>query len=261
MSILLEKIQLGDLKLNNRIIMAPLTRCRTDDNRVPTDLMTKYYSQRASAGMIITEATSISPMGVGYPNTPGIWSNEQIQGWKKIVDEVHKKDGLILLQLWHVGRISDPMYLNGKTPVSASAIKPAGNVSLVRPIKEFVTPKELSTKEVKDVIQEYKLAAANAKLAGFDGVEIHAANGYLLDQFLQDNTNKRNDEYGGSLECRAKLILEITDAVCNVWGAGKVGVHIAPRCDTHDMGDSNPINTFSYLGIRTRKKEYSIYIF
>ena len=234
--------------------MAPLTRCRADDNRVPTDLMTEYYSQRATAGMIITEATSISPMGVGYPNTPGIWSDEQIQGWKKVVDGVHKKDGLILLQLWHVGRISDPIYLNGEIPVSASAIKPAGNVSLVRPTKEFVTPRELSTKEVKDIIQEYKQAAINAKLAGFDGVEIHAANGYLLDQFLQDNTNKRNDEYGGSLEHRAKLILEVTDAVCDVWGAGKVGVHIAPRCDTHDMGDSKPDKYILIFSIRTRKK-------
>ncbi|MFC4892056.1 alkene reductase [Pseudofrancisella aestuarii] len=247
MSILFNPIKLGSLELKNRIIMAPLTRCRADQNRVPTDDMVTYYSQRATAGMILTEATSISPMGVGYPNTPGIWIEAQIQGWKKVVDAVHKEGGVILLQLWHVGRISDPIYLDGKIPVSASAVKPAGHVSLLRPKKEFVTPRELSLEEVENIILEYKQAAINAKKAGFDGVEIHGANGYLLDQFLQDGTNKRNDKYGGSLENRARLMLEVTDAVVDVWGHNYVGMHIAPRCDSHDMSDSDPVKTFSYL--------------
>ena len=152
-----------------------------------------------------------------------------------------------MLQLWHVGRISDPLYLNGEKPVSASAIKPEGTVSLVRPKKEFVTPRALETSEVKSIVHDFKTAAQNAKKAGFDGVEIHAANGYLLDQFLQDSTNTRTDEYGGSLENRAKFMLEVTDAVCQVWDSGKVGIHIVPRCDAHDMGDSKPIETFTYI--------------
>ncbi|BCD92172.1 alkene reductase [Francisella halioticida] len=193
-------------------------------------------------------------MGVGYPNTPGIWSDNQIKGWKKVVNAVHKKDGLILLQLWHVGRISDPIYLNGQTPVSASAIRPTGHVHLVRPKKALMTPRELTTEEVKEIVQDYKQAAINAKKAGFDGVELHAANGYLLDQLLQDSSNNRNDEYGGSIENRAKLILEVTDAVSEIWGSGKVGVHIAPRCDMYDMGDSNPLETFSYLISELSKK-------
>lgn len=247
MSILLEPVQLGDLKLKNKIVMAPLTRCRADENRAPTDMMAKHYAQRASAGMIITEATSISPMAVGYPSTPGIWTDIQIQGWKKVVDAVHNEGGIIVLQLWHVGRVSDPIFLDGKTPISSSAIKLNSHVKLVKPEKKYVTPRAMTLKEIKDTIQDYKQAAINAKLAGFDGVEIHGANGYLLDQFLQDSTNKRTDEYGGSLENRAKLMLEVTDAVCEVWGSGKVGVHIAPRCDTQDMGDSNLLETFSYL--------------
>lgn len=247
MSTLLEPIQLGDLKLKNKIIMAPLTRCRADENRAPTGIVAKYYAQRASAGLIITEATSISPMAVGYPSTPGIWTDKQIQGWKKVVDAVHKKDGLIMLQLWHVGRVSDPIFLDGKTPISSSAVKLNSHVRLVRPEKEYVTPQAMTNQEIKDTIQDYKQAAINAKLAGFDGVEIHGANGYLLDQFLQDSTNKRTDEYGDSLKNRAKLILEVTDAVCEIWGSQKVGIHIAPRCDTQDMGDSNPLETFSYL--------------
>jgi len=254
MSILLEPVQLGDFKLKNKIVMAPLTRCRADENRAPTDMMAKHYAQRASAGMIITEATSISPMAIGYPSTPGIWTDKQIQGWKKVVDAVHNEDGLIVLQLWHVGRVSDPMYLDGETPVSASAVKLNGSVRLVRPEKAYVTPREMTIQEIKETIQDYKQAAINAKLAGFDGVEIHGANGYLLDQFLQDSTNKRTDKYGGSLENRAKLMLEVTDAVCEVWGSGKVGVHIAPRCDTQDMGDSNPIDIFSYLVKELGKK-------
>jgi len=246
MSILFNPIKLGALSLKNRVIMAPLTRCRAEQNRIPGDLMVEYYRQRASAGMILTEATSISPMGVGYPNTPGIWSEEQIAGWKKVTDAVHKEGGIIVLQLWHVGRISDPSYLDGELPVAPSAIAAKGHVSLIRPEKPFVTPRALDTSEIPHIIIEYRQAAINAKEAGFDGVEIHAANGYLLEQFLLDGTNKRDDQYGGSIENRARLLLEVTDAVIDVWGADRVGVHFSPRANAHDMSDSNLKEVFSY---------------
>lgn len=253
---LLTPLVAGDLQLKNRIVMAPLTRCRASgsDGRTPNEIMKEYYTQRASAGMIITEATSISPMGVGYPNTPGIWSDDHIQGWKQITEAVHKNSGLIVLQLWHVGRVSDPIYLNGALPVAPSAIAPKGFINLVRPQKEFVTPKELSLSEIKEIVGQYKKAAENAKLAGFDGVEIHGANGYLLDQFLQDSSNKRNDEYGGTIENRARLMLEVTDACISVWGAGRVGMHLAPRCDAHSMGDSDPESTFMFVARELGKR-------
>lgn len=204
MPTLFDPIQIGDLQLNNRIIMAPLTRCRADEGRVPNALMAEYYVQRASAGLIISEATAVTPMGVGYPNTPGIWSDEQVRGWHNVTQAVHANGGKIVLQLWHVGRISDPIYLNGELPVAPSAIQPAGHVSLVRPIKEFVTPRALETEEIADIVEAYRQGAENAKAAGFDGVEIHGANGYLLDQFLQSSTNQRTDRYGGSVENRSE---------------------------------------------------------
>jgi len=246
---------MGDLKLNNRVIMAPLTRCRSNADRSPNELMAEYYTQRATAGMIITEATSITPMGVGYPLTPGIWLKEHIAGWKNIVDKVHAAGGTILLQLWHVGRISHPIYLNEESPVSASAVKPAGRVSLLRPKSEYVVPRALEISEIKEIINDYKQAALNAKEAGFDGVEIHGANGYLLDQFLQDSTNRRDDIYGGSLENRARLMLEVTDAVCDVWGPGRVGMHLAPRGDLLDMGDSALLETFTYVAKELGKRK------
>lgn len=254
MTDLFDPIKIGDLELRNRIIMAPLTRCRADAGRVPSDLAVEYYRQRAGAGMIITEATSVTPMGVGYPNTPGIWSDEQVEAWKKITAAVHAEGGTILLQLWHVGRISDPVYLDGELPVAPSAIKPAGSVSLVRPKKEYETPRALETEEVSGVVEAYRVAAKNAQLAGFDGVEIHGANGYLLDQFLQSGSNQRADQYGGSLENRARLMLEVTDAVLSVWPAGRVGMHMAPRADAHDMGDSNPAETFGYVASELGKR-------
>lgn len=247
MPTLFDPIQLGDLQLANRIIMAPLTRCRASEGRVPNDLMREYYVQRASAGLILTEATSVSPMGVGYPDTPGIWSDEQVAGWRNITAAVHQAGGKIMLQLWHVGRISDPHYLNGELPVAPSAIAADGHVSLLRPKKPFVTPRALETEEIAAVVEAYRKGAENAKLAGFDGVEIHGANGYLLDQFLQDSTNKRTDNYGGSIENRARLMLEVTDAVISVWGAGRVGMHLAPRADAHTMGDSQRADTFGYV--------------
>ena len=254
MPTLFDPIQVGDLQLANRIIMAPLTRCRASAGRVPNDLMRDYYVQRASAGLILTEATSVTPMGVGYPDTPGIWSDEQVAGWRNITAAVHQAGGKIMLQLWHVGRISDPHYLNGELPVAPSAIAADGHVSLMRPKKAFVTPRALETDEIAAIVEAYRKGAENAKLAGFDGVEIHGANGYLLDQFLQDSTNKRSDNYGGSIENRARLMLEVTDAVVSVWGAGRVGMHLAPRSDAHSMGDSTRADTFGYVATQLGKR-------
>jgi len=229
--------------------MAPLTRCRgtSTDGRVPNALMAQYYTQRAAAGLMISEATSVDPMGVGYPNTPGIWSEEQTEAWKEITKSVHAAGGHIFLQLWHVGRISAPLYLNGQLPIAPSAIAAAGHVSLVRPKQSFVTPRALELSEIPAIVEAFRKGAQNAKTAGFDGVEIHGANGYLLDQFLQDGTNKRTDRYGGSIENRARLMLEVADAAISVWGASRVGMHLAPRGDAHDMRDSNPLATFSYV--------------
>ncbi len=252
---LFSPLQLGDLALPNRMIMAPMTRSRAGEGRVPSIIMAQYYADRASAGLIISEATSICPMGVGYANTPGIWSEAQVSGWRLVTDAVHQKGGRIFLQLWHVGRISDPLFLNGELPVAPSAIRPKGHVSLVRPEKPYVTPRALNTDEIPEVIAAYCQGAKNAKNAGFDGVEIHAANGYLLDQFLQDSTNHRTDQYGGSLENRAKLLLEVVDAVISIWGNKRVGVHLAPRCDVHDMGDTNPLSTFSYVAQALGKRK------
>jgi len=201
---LFDPISVGALELPNRIVMSPLTRCRaTPDTRVPTPLMVEYYRQRATAGLIISEATAVDPMGVGYPATPGIWSDEQTEGWKPITKAVHEAGGRIVMQLWHVGRISDPSHLDGKSPVSASAIPAKGHVSLLRPERPFPVPRPLETEEIPGVIAAYRRGAENAKKAGFDGVEMHGANGYLLDQFLQDSTNKRTDAYGGTREKRA----------------------------------------------------------
>ncbi len=248
MADLFDPLIIGDLRLQNRIVMAPLTRCRAGGGgRVPNEMMADYYRQRATAGLILSEATSVTDEGVGYPDTPGIWSDEQVEGWKLITGAVHQAGGLIFMQLWHVGRISDPSYLDGRLPVAPSAVRPAGHVSLMRPQKEFETPRALEVNEIAMVVAAYRKGAENAKKAGFDGVEIHGANGYLLDQFLQDKTNRRDDDYGGPIENRARLMLEVTDACIAVWGASRVGMHLAPRRDAHDMGDSDPLGTFSYV--------------
>jgi len=251
---LFDPVGIGAWELPSRIIMAPLTRARAGTERIPNALMAEYYTQRASAGLIISEATSVTPMGVGYADTPGIWSAEQVKGWKQITESVHKAGGRMLLQLWHVGRISDPMFLNGALPVAPSAIPPAGQVSLVRPLKPFVTPRALELEEIPGIVAAYRQGAENARLAGFDGVEIHGANGYLLDQFLQDKTNHRQDVYGGPIQNRARLMLEVADAVISVWGNDRVGMHLAPRGDAHDMGDSNPLATFSYIARELGKR-------
>ncbi len=254
MTNLFEPMRLGDLQLPNRIVMAPLTRCRAVEERTPNALMRDYYAQRASAGLIVSEATSVTPMGVGYPHTPGIWSEAQVAGWRAITDAVHAAGGLMLLQLWHVGRVSHPIYLDGATPVAPSAITPGGNVSLVRPKIPYEAPRALELEEIPGVVAAYRQGAENAKRAGFDGVEIHGANGYLLDQFLQDGSNKRTDAYGGPIENRARLMLEVTDACVDVWGAGRVGMHLAPRGDSHSMGDSDLRGTFSYVARELGKR-------
>ena len=251
---LFQPLKAGAFDLPNRIVMAPLTRCRASAGRVPNEMMAEYYTQRAAFGLILTEATAVTPKGVGYPDTPGIWSAEQVEGWKQVTRSVHDAGGRILLQLWHVGRISDPMYLDGGLPVAPSAVQPAGHVSLVRPEKPFVTPRALEASEIPGVVEEFRKGAENAKAAGFDGVEIHAANGYLIDQFLQDSTNKRTDEYGGSIENRTRFLLEVTDAVISVWGADRVGVHLAPRGDAHDMGDSDPAALFTHVAAELGKR-------
>ncbi|MBN8524772.1 MAG: alkene reductase [Planctomycetes bacterium] len=242
-----DPITIGDWRLPNRLVMAPLTRCRAGPGRVPTALMAEYYRQRAGAGLIITEATAVTPMGVGYPDTPGLWSTEQVAGWRQITQAVHAAGGRIVAQLWHVGRISDPVYLDGALPVAPSAIAAPGHVSLLRPMKPFVTPRALTEDEIPGIIEAYRTAARNAMAAGFDGVELHGANGYLLDQFLQDSTNRRTDAWGGPVENRARLMLAAVDAAVEVWGAGRVGLHLAPQGDSHGMGDSDKLATFGHV--------------
>jgi 2,4-dienoyl-CoA reductase-like NADH-dependent reductase (Old Yellow Enzyme family) len=254
MPTLFDPLQAGDLLLPNRILMAPLTRRRAGDARVPNALMAKYYEQRASAGLILSEATSVTPAGVGYADTPGIWSGDQVKGWKLVTRAVHQAGGRIFLQLWHVGRISHPMFLDGASPVAPSAISPKGNVSLVRPETPYVTPRALERAEIPQAVEAFRRGAQNAQEAGFDGVELHAANGYLIDQFLQDSTNRRTDDYGGTVDNRARLLLETVDALISVWGAGRVGVHLAPRGDAHDMGDSDRTATFGYAARELGKR-------
>jgi len=243
---LFSPIAIGPYHLSNRLVMAPLTRMRAPES-CPTDLMTTYYEQRASAGLIISEATPISTQGVGYPNTPGIYNETQVQAWKKITAAVHAKQGHIFLQLWHVGRISHPDFHNGELPVAPSAIAPKGKAITPTGMKDFVTPRALETAEISGIIEDYKKAASNALEAGFDGIEIHSANGYLLDEFLRDGTNKRTDNYGGSIENRARFLLEVTKALISVCGADRVGVRISPSGTFNDMSDSNPEAIFVYL--------------
>jgi 2,4-dienoyl-CoA reductase-like NADH-dependent reductase (Old Yellow Enzyme family) len=244
---LLDPIQLGDLHLPNRVFMAPLTRLRGTADHIPTPIMADYYTQRATAGLIISEGTPIDPMGVGYANVPGLWSAEQTEAWKPITKAVHNAGGHIFAQIWHVGRISDPEFLNGQLPVAPSAIAASGTVSLLRPQRSFVTPRALEISEIKAVVEAFRRGAQNAQTAGFDGVELHGANGYLLDQFLQDGSNHRTDEYGGSIENRARFMLECVDAAISVFGPGRVGMHLAPRSDSHGISDSNLAATFTYI--------------
>ena len=255
MTSLFDPLRAGAFMLKNRVVLAPLTRCRSSAGRVPNDLMREYYVQRASAGLVLSEATSVSAMGVGYPDTPGIWSEEQVAGWKRITEAVHAAGATMLLQLWHVGRVSHPDYLGGALPVAPSALAPKGHVSLLRPMRDYVVPRTLELSEIPGIIAEYRRGAENAKRAGFDGVEVHGANGYLLDQFLQDSTNLRTDSYGGPIENRARLMLEVVDACIDVWGADRVGLHLAPRGDAMSLGDSNPLATFGYVAEKMRQRK------
>src|SRR5580692_1932961 len=237
---------LGPLTLPNRVVMAPMTRNRAGPGNVPVELNATYYAQRASAGLIVSEATQVSPQGIGYPGTPGIHSPEQVAGWKLVTDAVHKAKGRIYLQLWHVGRISHPsLQPDGALPVAPSAIAPAGQAMTYDGMKPFVTPRALETAEIAGVIADYRRGAENAKTAGFDGVELHGANGYLIDQFLRDGTNKRTDRYGGSASNRARFLTEVTQALIGEWGGERVGVRLSPTNPYNDIADSNPAATFS----------------
>lgn len=245
---LLSPAALGTLALPNRMVMSPMTRCRAGDGGVPTPLNAKYYRQRASAGLIVAEGTQVSSQGVGYPATPGIHSAEQVQGWRIVTEAVHAAEGRIFLQLWHCGRVSHSFFHNGELPVAPSPIAINGKTLQFRGDGgvPFETPRPLERSEIPLVVDQYRQGAKNAKAAGFDGVEIHGAFGYLPDQFLQDGTNQRTDEYGGSVENRTRFLLEVTQAATKVWGAGRVGVKLSPSNTYNDMRDSDPVNTFSF---------------
>ena len=243
---------LGAITLSNRMVMAPMTRNRAPEG-VATNLMAEYYAQRASAGLIVTEGSQISAQGVGYPATPGIYTDAQIEGWKVVTETVHDKGGRVFIQLWHCGRISHPDFHDGSLPVAPSAIQPQGQAFTYAGTKDFVTPRALSVDDIAEIVQNYRHAAACAIKAGFDGVEIHAANGYLIDQFLRDGSNQRNDQYGGSIENRTRFLLEVTAAVIEEIGADKVGVRISPVSAFNDMHDSEPHALFAQVATALSK--------
>ncbi len=240
-------ITLAGLSLPNRIAMAPMTRNRAGEGHVPTELMATYYAQRASAGLIVTEATQVSPLSIAYPNTPGIHTPEQTAGWRKVTDAVHAAGGRIWLQLWHVGRVAHPTLMEGQQPVAPSALAAKGETFTGKGMEPFVTPHALTIEEISQVVDQYAQGATNAKEAGFDGVEVHGANGYLIDQFLRDGSNQRTDAYGGSVENRARFLYEVTCAVTSVWGGGKVGVRLSPVNPFNDMSDSDPLTNFPQI--------------
>jgi N-ethylmaleimide reductase len=246
---LFSPISLGDLKLPNRVIMAPLTRNRAAmPGNVPRAMNATYYAQRSSAGLIISEAAQVSPEGIGYPATPGLHSEEQVQGWRAVNDAVHANGGRMFAQLWYCGRISHPDLLpDRQQPVSASAIRPEGDAITFEGLKPFVEPRALRTDEIPGIVDQYRQAAECAREAGFDGVEVHSANGYLLDQFLRDGSNRRDDRYGGSLENRSRLLMEVLTAVLEIWGHSQVGVRISPENHFNDIRDSDPQATFNFV--------------
>lgn len=243
---ILSHLQKGRIAFKNRVFMAPMTRSRAPD-QIPNDLMRDYYAQRASAGLIFTEGSPISPQAVGYIFTPGVHSNEQVAGWRKITNAVHKNEGKIFLQLWHVGRVSHPEFQNGQLPVAPSAIAFKGQAYTPSGPKDVVTPRALEIDEIKRIVEDFKTAAEHARQAGFDGVEIHGANGYLPAQFLEDGSNHRTDNYGGSIENRARFLLEITEAVLKVWAHDRVSVRLSPRNPYNGMHDSNPEELYLYV--------------
>jgi len=236
---------LGSTTLSNRMVMAPMTRNRAPEGTA-TPLMVEYYTQRATAGLIITEGAQISALGVGYPATPGIYNDAQVASWKPVTDAIHAKGGHVFVQLWHCGRVSHPDFHNGTLPVAPSAIQPQGQAFTYEGLKDFVTPQALSIDDIATIVQDYRHAAACAVQAGFDGVEIHAANGYLIDQFLRDGSNQRKDQYGGSIENRTRFLLEVTSAVIEEIGAGKVGVRLSPINAFNDMRDAAPQTLFTH---------------
>jgi N-ethylmaleimide reductase len=243
---LFEPIKVGALELRNRLVMAPLTRARAGVERIPNALMVEYYRQRASAGLIISEATHVSEQGIGWVQTPGIHTDAQVQGWAQVTKAVHQEGGKIYLQLWHTGRASHPDFqVNGALPVSASAIAAVGDAHTPLGKKPYVTPRALEIEEISGLVQTYADATRRAQDAGFDGVEIHAANGYLIDEFLRDGSNQRTDTYGGSIPNRLRLLQEVTEAVVATWSADRVGVRLSPTNPFNDMKDSNPVATFS----------------
>lgn len=256
MTDLFTPITLGKVELANRIIMAPLTRCRATLEHIPTDIMATYYSQRASAGLIIAEATMVAEDQSAFFHEPGIYSDEQVLAWSKVTEAVHAKGGKIFLQLWHGGRACHPALNNGKVPVGASAIAIQGEAHTPEGNMPYVVPKVLKDSEMPDILDDFAKAAKNAKKAGFDGVEIHAANGYLIDQFLRDGSNKRDGEYGGDLENRARLLFEILDEVVNIWGRGYVGVRLSPINSFNSMHDSDPEGLLEY--VLERLSEYDV---
>lgn len=245
--ILLQPFELNQaLTLRNRIVMAPMTRCMADDQLVPTDAMAAYYARRADAGLIITEGTIIRPDGQGYPNTPGIFSEAQVGGWRKVTEAVHERGGKIFVQLWHVGRVSHPFYLNGELPVAPSAVPLHGRVSRKKEL-EYGTPRALELSEIPEIVQAYATAAANARRAGFDGVEIHGANGYLVDQFLHYHTNRRSDAYGGTPENMARFALEVVDAIAEETTRERVGIRLSPGAYHYMEPDPRDPEVFRYL--------------
>ena len=254
---LFSPISLGDLTLANRIVMAPLTRNRAGEGNVPQDMSVEYYRQRAGAGLIISEGSQISASGIGYPATPGIHSEEQVAGWKRVTDAVHNQGGRMFIQLWHTGRIShSSLQPDDHLPVAPSALKAAGQAMTLDGMQDFETPHALSLAELPRIVADYANAAQNAKAAGFDGVEIHAANGYLLDQFLRDSTNRRKDDYGGDITKRMRLLVEVAEAVIAVWGDHRVGVRVSPENSFNDIKDSQPQQTFN--AVARKLSEYPL---
>jgi len=246
---LLSSFKLKELSLKNRVVLAPLTRARAGADRIPNALMAEYYAQRAGAGLLISEATAISQQGFGWVNAPGIYTDEQTQAWKQVTDAVHAKGTPIFLQLWHTGRASHSSFqVDNQLPVAPSAIKIEGMEAHTAQGKQpYETPRALETEEIAQIVEDYRQAAVNAKEAGFDGVEIHSANGYLLDQFLQSKTNHRTDKYGGSIDNRYRFLKEVVEAVLTVWDAGQVGVRLSPNGNFNDMGSSDYRETFTYV--------------
>ncbi|MBW4450877.1 MAG: alkene reductase [Spirirestis rafaelensis WJT71-NPBG6] len=245
LTLLFTPIQLGDYTLPNRMVMAPMTRLRAIES-IPNSLMATYYTQRVSAGLIVTECTMVSPLSLGYMNCPGIYTEEQVAGWRLVTDAVHEKGGRIFLQLWHSGRVSHPSLLDGQLPVAPSAIAGVGELHTSAGKVSLETPRALETHEIPEIVEQFRLGAENAKAAGFDGVELHGAFGYLIDQFLQDGSNQRTDEYGGSIEKRSRFMLEVVQAVASVWGANRVGIKLSPSNTFYGMHDSNSKETFTY---------------